>query len=237
MQQNKSRFAATVPPANTTKRKKLKCNNLARSRPPRSGRGYVPHHVRQGTFEGSFAAVQFDRAKARVLDAMRFNSLRLQYQDVVSNLQLDFRSAYRHFQQTWLAKSGAFGPLDIRSPNHWRLALLYVSTFGCSLHWRSLDKHWGSSCAALLLWKRAKAWLGQRRRSIFQQKVDSLLHSRRLPSTRGATITVPRPCFVPAVKKAIRTAVSQHPHWDPLLRQHVLQSTRIVLGKEITFCR
>ena len=78
-------------------------------------------------------------------------------------------------------------------------------------------------------------WLGQRRRAIFQQKVDSLLHSRRLPSTRGATIKVPRPCFVPAVKKAIRTAVSQHPHWDPLLRQHVLQSTRIVLGKEITF--
>ena len=122
------------PPANTTKRKKLKCNNLARSRPPRSGRGYVPHHVRQGTFEGSFAAVQFDRAKARVLDAMRFNSLRLQHQDVVSNLQLDFRSAYRHFQQTWLATSGAFGPLDIRSPHHWRLALLYLSTFGCSLH-------------------------------------------------------------------------------------------------------
>lgn len=223
------------PPGNTTKRKKLKCNNLARSRPPRSGRGYVPHHVRQGTFEGGFAAVQFDKAKARVLDALHFNSLRLEHQDAVKSLQLDFRSAYRHFQQIWLASSGVFGPLDIRSPKHWRLALLYMSTFTCSLHWRSLDKHWGSSCAALLLWKRAKMWLGQRRRAIFQQKVDSLLHSRRLPSTRGATIKVPRPCFVPAVKKAIRTAVSQHPHWDPLLRQHVLQSTRIVLGKEITF--
>ena len=129
------------PPGNTTKRKKLKCNNLARSRPPRSGRGYVPHHVRQGTFEGGFAAVQFDKAKARVLDALHFNSLRLEHQDAVKSLQLDFRSAYRHFQQIWLASSGVFGPLDIRSPKHWRLALLYMSTFTCSLHWRSLDKH------------------------------------------------------------------------------------------------
>ena len=149
---------------------------------------------------------------------------------------MDFRSAYRHVQQHRFAQSGVLGPLNIYSHGHWRLLLLFLRSFGASVHWACVDnKHWRSPCSAILLWKKAKLWLVGRRLQLAQQKFDDLLHSRRLPSTRGFTITVPQRCFIPAVKSALRLGVASQPSWDKMMRNYVVESIWIAVGKVRTF--
>ncbi|CAL1165520.1 unnamed protein product [Cladocopium goreaui] len=198
-------------------------------------RGYVGHHLREGTFEGGVASAQFEKALARVSRAQQYNAHRAEPQDLVRALGMDFRSAYRHVQQHRFAQSGVLGPLNIYSPGHWRLLLLFLGSFGASVHWACVDKHWRSPCSAILLWKKAKLWLVGRRLQLAQQKFDDLLHSRRLPSTRGFTITVPQRCFIPAVKSALRLGVASQPSWDKMMRNYVVESTRIAVGKVRTF--
>ena len=223
------------PAANGSGKKRLTCNKRPRHRPPRSCRGYVGHHLREGTFEGGVASAQFEKALARVSSAQQYNAHRAEPQDLVRALGMDFRSAYRHVQQHRFAQSGVLGPLNIYSPGHWRLLLLFLGSFGASVHWACVDKHWRSPCSAILLWKKAKLWLVGRRLQLAQQKFDDLLHSRRLPSTRGFTITVPQRCFIPAVKSALRLGVASQPSWDKMMRNYVVESTRIAVGKVRTF--
>lgn len=223
------------PAANGSGKKRLTCNKRPRHRPPRSCRGYVGHHLREGTFEGGVASAQFEKALARVSRAQQYNAHRAEPQDLVRALGMDFRSAYRHVQQHRFAQSGVLGPLNIYSPGHWRLLLLFVGSFGASVHWACVDKHWRSPCSAILLWKKAKLWLVGRRLQLAQKKFDDLLHSRRLPSTRGFTITVPQRCFIPAVKSALRLGVASQPSWDKMMRNYVVESTRIAVGKVRTF--
>lgn len=223
------------PPANSTQTKKVKCNHAGRARPPRSCRDYTAHCVREGAFQGQIAGSQLQAAKFRVIRAQLFNLHHARQQDDVRALQLSFTSAYRLTQLQWFATTGLCGPLNICSRRHWRLALLFLSTPGGALHWRSVDKQWRYPCAALLLWRRARAWLGHRRRLAVQQQVYNVLHSRSLPPTKSLTILLPRRCFLPAAKSAVHTAVLQHPHWNPSLQQYVLRSTRVVIGREPTF--
>eukprot|EP00435_Cladocopium_sp_Y103_P037765 s963_g10.t1 len=223
------------PAANATAARRLTCNRRPRSRPPRSCRGYVRQHVREGAFEGTVATLQFDKAVARVHKAQHYNACRARPQDPLRELQMDFRSAYRHVQQQRFVQSGVCGPINIYSRTNWRLLLLFLATFGHRVHWACIDKHWGSACSAILLWKKAKVWLTGRRLRLAQQQVDDLLYSRRLPSTKGYTISVPQLCFIPAVKSAVRVGVSSQPLWDKVVQNYVLQSSRIVVGKVPTF--
>ena len=154
---------------------------------------------------------------------------------MLRSLNLDFRSAYRHVQQERFGRCGVLGPVNIYNPTNWRLLLLFLGTFGCSVDWASVDVHWRSSCSAVLIWQRAKVWLTGRRLLLAQQKLDEVFTARRLPTTRGFTIVVPKRCLVPAVKAALQVGVASQPAWDCLLRNYVLESSRVVLGKEFTF--
>ena len=223
------------PPANTHPKSKLRHHNVARARPPRSCRGYTKHQVREGTFEGIFGSRQFDIALGRAKKAQAFHSNQRQRQDPVQSLRMNFKTAYRHVQQVRRAQNNLAGPLNVYCRTHWRLALLCFSTPGSELCWATMDKHWRSSCAALLLWKKAGFWLNYRRRLLVQQRIDFLLRERGLPTTQGVTVKVPNKAFIPAIRQAVDLAVQRHPGLDSFLQHYVRRQSRLVVGKQRCF--
>ena len=123
-------------------KRSVSCNQVPRCRPPRSLRGYKKHQVREGTFEGSIASCQFAACVAASLRAASFNRGH-QQSDMVRQLGLDFRHAYRHVQLELLEKTGQFDPLNMYCKCHWRLALLYLGSLGTAVDWGRLDKTLG----------------------------------------------------------------------------------------------
>ena len=138
-------------------------------------------------------------------------------------------------QQVRRAHNNLAGPLNVYCRTHWRLALLFLSTPGSKFCWATMDKHWGSSCAALLLWKKAGLWLSYRRRLLVQQRIDFLLRERGLPTTHGVTVKVPSKAFIPAVRQAVDLAVRRHPGLDGFLQHYVRRQSRLVVGKQRCF--
>ena len=223
------------PPANAHPKLKLRHHSVPRARPPRSCRGYTKHQVRDGTFEGNYGSKLFDIALGRAKKAQTFHSDQRQRQDPMQSLRMNFKTAYRHLQQVRRAHNNLAGPLNVYCRTHWRLALLFLSTPGSKFCWATMDKHWGSSCAALLLWKKAGLWLSYRRRLLVQQRIDFLLRERGLPTTHGVTVKVPSKAFIPAVRQAVDLAVRRHPGLDGFLQHYVRRQSRLVVGKQRCF--
>ena len=78
-------------------------------------------------------------------------------------------------------------------------------------------------------------WLPHRRRRLVQQKVDTVLSSRRLPRTSGLVIKVARCDMISAIRSAVNTAILRNHLWDVMVKDYVRRSSRFVVGKTPTF--
>ena len=223
------------PPANVQGNRSLKrCRAIPRSRPPRSCRGPKAGKVEVGTFEGDPAGRQLAAASCKVARAKSWRDA-FQHLDLVRVQRFNFHQAYAHVLQEWVAETGRFGPLNIYSRSKWKLLALYLGTFGYSIDWPLLDKHWKVACAACALWKRMKPWLPYRRRLVAMKKVDDELFGRGLPSCRGKVLTVPRASLVRPTRSALAAAVGKHPSMDSGVRSWVLSKLSVVAGSAKKF--
>ena len=109
------------PPANTTGNTKLRSATAAKV--------LQRAHVREGTFEGAFAASQFDK-RAQQWTGHLPSIAACMNSDVIQAQQLNFKAACSFTLQLRVARANKCGPINIYSPSHWRLALLYLSTPG-----------------------------------------------------------------------------------------------------------
>ena len=148
---------------------------------------------------------------------------------------LSFHEAYRELQLVMLTTTCMFGPLDLYDVSLRRLVALWLACRHCNLDTVRLKARWQCASVGVALERLCMqiAVAGRRRAAL--RVVKKVLRQEGLPFKRFATLRVPEPCLVPAVKKLIKNMALSSTKWPPCVGTWILRKTRVVVGRVATF--